>query len=503
MPPEDLDEQLAATAASAAAAADEPICQYGEPVLRLKAKRITRVNAAVRALAERMAQTMYDVHGVGLAAPQVGEPRRLVVVDIGDGLMTLINPQVIHAEGSEVADEACLSVRGLCGEVERHSRVRVRYKDLDGKEQTIEAEGLLARVLQHELDHLDGVLFIDRAKSVERIAAREPDTSLSVVFIGTPGFAVPCLQAVAQSHHHVKLVVTCPPRRAGRGMKMVPTAVMCAAEELELPVAAVEPGDASGLATLLAGVPHDVLLVVAWGGMVSDEALAQPSLAALNLHPSLLPRWRGAAPIERAIMAGDDVTGVTIQYMAAELDAGDVLLQAELPLPREATKGEMVEILAEAGGELAVVALAALAAGHAPRVPQDQAGVTWAPKLTADDERISWQASAREVVDRVRALSPVPAAYFAFQGQRVKVLRAREHRPQAADAAGAPDSIVDPVPGIILDCSQTSFLVATGQGGAVWIERVKAAGSREATGAAFLVGRRLARGSVLDEEGGA
>jgi len=503
MPPEDLEEQLAATAASSESAADEPICQYGELVLRQKAKRITRINAAVRALAERMAEAMYEANGVGLAAPQIGEARRMVVVDIGDGLMTLINPRIIHAEGSEIGDEACLSVRGLGGEVERHSRVLVRYKDLDGREQTIEAEGLLARVLQHELDHLDGVLFIDRAKSVERIDAREPDASLSVVFVGTPDFAVPSLRAVAQSHHQIKLVVTCPPRRAGRGMKTAPTAVMSAAQELEVPVAAVEPSDASGLAGLLAGVQHDVLLVVAWGGMIPDEALAQPKLVALNVHPSLLPRWRGAAPIERAIMAGDDVTGVTIQYMAAEMDAGDILLQAELPLPREATKGEMVEILAEVGGELAVMALATVAAGQAPRVAQDRTGITWAPKLTADDERISWQASAREVVDRVRALSPVPGAYFCFQGQRVKVLRAWEGERPAADMSGGHDPVADPAPGTILDCGQTSFLVAAGQGGAVWLERVKAAGSRETTGAAFLAGRRLARGSVLDQEGGA
>jgi peptide deformylase len=149
--------------------------QYGDPVLRVKARAIRKINAGVRDLADRMASIMYSVNGIGLAAPQIGESRRLVAVDVGDGLLILINPRVVSGEGSETDLEACLSVVGLCGEVERYQRVRVKAVDLDGKGVTIDADGQFARVLQHELDHLDGVLYTDRALTVHPAASADED----------------------------------------------------------------------------------------------------------------------------------------------------------------------------------------------------------------------------------------------------------------------------------------------------------------------------------------
>ena len=171
-----LDPQ--STVSAAGAVRPEPsldpatvVRQYGDPVLRNKARAIRKINAGVRDLAERMTSIMYSVNGIGLAAPQIGESRRLVVIDVGDGLFTLINPRVVSGEGSETDLEACLSVVGLCGEVERYQRVRVKAVDLEGKDVTIDADGQLARVLQHELDHLDGVLYTDRALTVHPAAS--------------------------------------------------------------------------------------------------------------------------------------------------------------------------------------------------------------------------------------------------------------------------------------------------------------------------------------------
>jgi len=144
----------------------DAVCQYGDAVLRRKARPVRRINAGIRELAGRMVETMYAANGVGLAAPQIGVDRRLVVIDVGDGPVTLVNPRLIWSEGAARDVEGCLSVKGLIGDVERAERVRVRALDLDGKEVTVEGEGLLARVLQHELDHLDGVLFVDRATGV-------------------------------------------------------------------------------------------------------------------------------------------------------------------------------------------------------------------------------------------------------------------------------------------------------------------------------------------------
>lgn len=149
-----------------AAGCPEPIRQYGDPVLRARARAIRKINAGVRELSERMTDAMYAANGVGLAAPQIGEARRMVVIDVGSGVTTLINPRLVSSEGTAVDTEGCLSVRGLVGEVRRAESVRVRAVGLDGKEFTLEGEGLLARALQHELDHLDGVLFVDRAEAI-------------------------------------------------------------------------------------------------------------------------------------------------------------------------------------------------------------------------------------------------------------------------------------------------------------------------------------------------
>ena len=165
--PSDLSHNLDASDPAVA------VRQYGDPVLRQKARAIRKINAGVRELAARMASTMYEVDGVGLAAPQIGESRRVVVLDIGDGLMTMVNPRVVSGSGRETQIEACLSVVGLCGEVERYERVRVKAIDLDGKEMTVDAEGMLARALQHEIDHLDGILYTDRAITVQPAAAAD------------------------------------------------------------------------------------------------------------------------------------------------------------------------------------------------------------------------------------------------------------------------------------------------------------------------------------------
>ncbi len=177
-------------AAYEAAGEPEPIRQYGDPVLRSRARSIRKINAGIRGLSERMAEAMYAANGVGLAATQIGEARRVIVLDVGDGLTTLINPRLVSSEGSVLETEGCLSVRGLLGEVERAERVRVRAVGLDGKEITIDAEGLLARALQHELDHLDGVLFVDRARSI-RDADEDPEEAA--------GGSLPADDAPAQS----------------------------------------------------------------------------------------------------------------------------------------------------------------------------------------------------------------------------------------------------------------------------------------------------------------
>jgi len=326
------------------------------------------------------------------------------------------------------------------------------------------------------------------------------DAALDIVFAGNPEFAVPSLEALASSRHRVRLVIAAPSRRAGRGLQRVVSPVHSAAERLGLPVDQVDARDRRALLRCLEAVSPDVLVVVAWGGMIPRKVLQSPGLTALNVHASLLPRWRGAAPVERAIMAGDSLTGVTIMYMAAGLDEGDIMLQRELPLDGTETGGGMRGMLAAMGADLLVQAVELLAAGKAPRRPQGEAGVTWAPKLTPADERISWEMAA-DVIDRVvRALSPSPGAHFGHAGTLVKLLAGRVATAQpligAASSSGSDTSGI--TPGTIIGLDADSLVVATGQR-AYLLDRVKPAGSREMTGAGFARGRRLGPGDRLAE----
>lgn len=316
---------------------------------------------------------------------------------------------------------------------------------------------------------------------------------LSVVFIGTPEFAAATLAGLCDSPHQVQRVLTQPGGRRGRGLRRTASPVALAALELGLAVDEVGRREHSRIAALLADTQPDVLVCVAWGGLLRKAALAAPRLAAINLHPSLLPRWRGAAPIERALLAGDRVTGLTVIHMDSELDSGDIILSAAEPIPDGVDAGYMRSRLARRGGELLVQALDLLAQGAAPRIPQGQAGLTWAPKLTADDEMICWQQAAQTTVNRVRALSPQPGARFVHAGSPVIVTRAA--------VVEQPNRSGGFAPGQVCGRAGEALLVAAGDGAAVALHKVKPAGGREMSGAAYANGRRLAAGDLLLEGG--
>lgn len=447
-------------------------------VLRKKAKPVRHVNRHIRQLLDSLAVTMYAADGVGLAAPQVGISQRLLVVDAGDahGLIELVNPEVVEGNGEQTAMEGCLSIPGYTGEVTRAEKVRVRGLDRDGRERWVDGEGYLARALLHEIDHLDGVLFTDRATRVVEVA---PETRLRVAYFGTPGFAAVAMRELLEADVEPVVIVTRPDAPTGRGLEVQPSPVHEVAKAAGIPV--LTPARPRGRAFLdeLAAFDLDAIVLVAYGQILPDEVLALPRLGAINLHPSLLPRWRGAAPVQRALMAGDAVTGVTTMRMAAELDAGDILLQGELAIDPEDDAGSLSVKLAHAGGALIVETLRQLARGEARPRPQDSAGATYAAKLTPEDEALLWQRPSRLVLGQIRALSPRPGARTTIHGELVKVLRATA---TAAAGAGAP--------GTVLGVTDEGIVVATADG-AVLVTQVQPAGKRPMPARDFVNGSRL------------
>ncbi|MDS9466512.1 methionyl-tRNA formyltransferase [Paracoccus sp. MBLB3053] len=244
---------------------------------------------------------------------------------------------------------------------------------------------------------------------------------MRVIFMGTPDFSVPALRAIA-ARHEVVAVYSQPPRAAGRGQKPRPSPVHQAAEELGLSVRTPErlksPEDQADFASLGA----DVAVVVAYGLILPQSVLDAPRLGCLNIHASLLPRWRGAAPIHRAIMSGDAETGVAIMQMEAGLDTGPVLAETRTPIDALDTTSDLHDRLAEMGAELIVETLDRLPLAA---IPQPAAGVTYANKIDKAEARIDWSRPAAEIDRQIRALSPFPGAWCMVGDERIKLLRSR------------------------------------------------------------------------------
>lgn len=263
-------------------------------------------------------------------------------------------------------------------------------------------------------------------------------TRLRLAFMGTPDFAVPCLDALVAAGHGIAAVYTQPPRQAGRGKKPRPSPVQVAAErhgiEVRTPVSLKEAGEQAAFAAL----KLDAAVVVAYGLLLPKPVLTAPRLGCLNIHASLLPRWRGAAPIQRAIMAGDGETGVTIMQMDAGLDTGPMLLREAIVVAADETAGTLHDRLAALGARLIVTVLDDLAAGKLKATPQPADGAVYAAKLTRADEIIDWRKSADEIARQVRALSPSPGAWFPAKGERIKLLAAL-----VVDGCGEPGRIFD------------------------------------------------------------
>jgi methionyl-tRNA formyltransferase len=303
---------------------------------------------------------------------------------------------------------------------------------------------------------------------------------MRIVFFGTPAFAVPTLSEIVGQGHEVVAVYTQPPRAAGRGMAERKSPVHGAADRLSIPVFTPHSLRPEDEAERFASLDPDVGVVVAYGQILPRAFLDAPPHGCLNLHGSLLPRWRGAAPIQRAIMAGDAETGVMVMRMEAGLDTGPVAMSERVAIAPDITSGELSERLATLGADLMGRALGALSRGALGFVAQAAEGVTYAKKIDKTETRIDWSRPATEVHNHIRGLSPDPGAWFELGSDRVKVLRST-----LASGGG--------VPGTVLDANLT---VACGTG-AVRLVTLQRAGKSAMPAADFLRGNPLAPGTVL------
>ncbi len=470
----------------------------GDPALLKKSRQVVKFDDRLATLVADLKDTMYEGEGVGLAAPQVGVLRRLFVMDIndGEGAFVFINPEIIDEEGEQKGLEGCLSLPGLVGIVSRPLTVKIRAQDETGEYFEKTYSGLAARCVCHETDHLDGVLYRQRSEialcTIEEfeekeerereerekqlstgqevsasgegnIEQEEPEYAQSsdsstdaqrqdiekdhssemkvkYAFMGTPDFATIVLDHLESAGFLPSLVVTQPDRPSGRGRKLTPPPVAVWAKERNIPL--IQPLNCKEQALLeaLRELQPEVILTASFGQYIPHSILTLPEKGCVNVHASLLPKYRGASPIQAAIKAGDKETGVTLMLMDKGFDTGPMLAKASLEIAEDINAGDLSEALAHLGGELLARELPRYLAGETVPEPQDESMASETHILKKSDGCIDFSRSAREVHDHIRAMSPWPGAFTFLDGKRYKLLRSRVHDGDG-DLCGKPGEI--------------------------------------------------------------
>ena len=306
---------------------------------------------------------------------------------------------------------------------------------------------------------------------------------MRIVFMGTPDFAVPCLARLLADGHELAGVFTQPDKPKGRGYKLAPPPVKVLAQEHGIPVYQPEKMKDGRALEILRGLMPELIVVVAYGRILPKEILELPKYGCINVHGSLLPRWRGAAPIQWSVISGDQLAGVTTMYMAEGLDTGDMILSRSTPIGPEETSGELYERLAQLGAELLSETVALVAQGNAPRTPQDDACSCYAPMLTRELARLDFTKPAAGVRSLICGMNPWPVAHTRLAGKVLKVYRAR-----LAEGSGTPGEVLD----------GKRLVVACG-GGAVELLEIQAEGGKRMLAADYLRGHPVQAGTRLGE----
>lgn len=310
---------------------------------------------------------------------------------------------------------------------------------------------------------------------------------MKILFMGTPGFAVSCLEALYKSNHEVVAVVTQPDRPKGRGKKVLPPPVKVKAMEYGTEVLQPEKIRDKAYIEAIKAMDFDCIVVVAFGQLLPKEILDLPKKGCINVHASLLPKYRGAAPINWVIVDGEEETGITTMYMNEGLDTGDMILKEEVNIEDDMTAGQLHDVLAEVGAKVLIETLDLIAIDKAPRTPQNDSESCYASMLSSKTGLIDWKNSAKDIYNLVRGLNPWPVAYTMYKGKKMKVWKCKIAEANKADE-----------PGKILEVDKTGIYVSTGNG-IILIEEIQLPNSRKMTVDEYIRGNTIENSVILGE----
>jgi len=422
------------------------IVQDGAEVLREIAKPVPENlfgSAELLRLVADMAEVLdHYPEGVALAAPQIGVSYRLFIVrkdrtlplnaprsgasgelsakpKVLAEIEVYVNPEIVKTSRKKAkADEGCLSVHGVYGTTKRHERVTIRARRADGARFERGAGGLMAQIFEHEVDHLNGILFIDHAERLLHLPHTEP-----FAYFGTPKVASDTLTVLIERGFIPAVVVTSADAPKGRGLALAPSETKTLALKHNIPVITPEKLDAQTIADISA-FGCEYAICVAYGKIFPEELINAFPKGVLNVHYSLLPKYRGATPLETALLAGENETGVTIQKMVKELDAGDILAQEATSVGRDETARELRPRLIQMGASLLADTLTKYLNGEIAPVVQNAARATRAHKIKKEDGLLSLDAPAEENWNKYRAYADSIGTYFYKNEKRIKITKA-------------------------------------------------------------------------------
>lgn len=396
-------------------------------ILRKKAEKVTTFDIGLQNLATKMVKLMREYDGVGLAAPQIGVSKRMITVEYNPEndsknredkpfpLMVLVNPTITkYSTDKIVMYEGCLSLPGLELEVKRPKEVNVAAQDLDGKPVKIRAKGLLARVLQHEIDHLNGILFTDHAKDARNL---KHYVDLRCVFMGTPEYAVPTLEGLLVNNINLVGVITETDKPVGRKQVMTAPAVKTVAQEFGLPV--YQPASKLEVEKIVEELRPDYIVVAAYGKILTNRVLEFPDYGVINVHPSMLPKYRGASPIRSALLNGETKTGVTIMKLSEAMDKGPIIRQKEFEIFEHETVEDLTKRLWIEGTRLLLETLPLYLSNQAAPMPQNDELASYSKRIKKEDGEIDWKFPAEKILNMVRAYAGWPRAYGYIDGVRL------------------------------------------------------------------------------------
>ncbi len=399
------------------------IRKEGDPILRQPAEKVETFDMEFQGLVDSIIETMRANNGMGLAAPQVGVSKRLFVCELnidpaseselqGFPLTVVVNPEIVKTSQTKVKMvEGCLSIPNRELLIERPKSVTLRGQDRYGKKIKIKTDGLYARTIQHETDHLNSTLMVDHMKESK------------VLFIGTGPFGLDALKMlIADPQYQIVAVITGEAKSKVRGREIDRNRILKIAKEAKTPIMQPENINDHKVIEELEKLKPDIGVMVDFGQIIKQAVIDIPKYGIINIHPSLLPRHRGATPIQQTILAGDKTAGVTLIKVNTGLDTGDIIAQMAVELPGSETTTILHDYLREIGATLLLDSLPYYFAGDLKPVPQGEDGTTYTGTINKEDGLVDTNTEAVAVERRIRAYDSWPKVYVMVKGKRIHIV---------------------------------------------------------------------------------